>query len=344
MDPATLPSDLPDIPVLDIGAGGAPALVAAAPEVTDRLLALARRTYSASVLRLADRLCARWLARATTPYAEEIRRVAALVGAPGALALNLSHQWACTAAAAPDAAPEGGVTLLRALDWEMPRLGADLVVARMTGPAGWFWSVTWPGYAGVLTGLAPGRFAVALNQAPISGPGLRPLRWLRDRRAVWASTAPPPDHLLRHVLETCPDATSALHALCEAPACVPSILTLAGTRPAEAWTLEKDRTGCRVRQHPAVAANHWRAEIPCHPRGRDSHGRWAAMAAAVDRGERDLAWLRPPVLWSATRIAVEANPARGTLLVLGLEGGRPVTRLLRVRDPSVTSPAPGENG
>lgn len=346
MDLTAIPQDLPEIPVIDIGAAGAPALVEAAPDVAGRLLALAQRTYTRPILRLADRLCERWLARNTTPYADELRRVAAVMNGPGALALNLSHQWACTAAAAPDpkeAEDDGppGVTLLRTLDWDMPRLGEDMVVARMRGPAGAFLAVTWPGYAGVLTGLAPGRFAVTLNQAPISGPGPRPLRWVHDRRAVWASTAPPPDHLLRRVLETCPDATSALHALMEAPSCVPAILILAGTRPAEAWILEKDRRGTRVRQDPAVATNHWRAGIPCHSRGFDSQGRWAAMAAAVEAGQRELTWLRPPILWPATRLAGELNPARGTLLLLGMEGPRPVTRPLRLREPEA-SEAPAE--
>ncbi|SDE20484.1 hypothetical protein [Rhodospira trueperi] len=321
--------DLPAIPVLDIGEGGAPALLKATRERAERLLAVARRTYSAPALRLADSLCARWLDRNATPYATEIRRAARDLGAPGALALNLSHQWACTAAAAPD--PDGGgVTLLRTLDWAMDDLGAAVVVARMRGPAGPFVAVTWPGYAGVLTGLAPGRFAVALNQAPISGPGLRPLRWVHDRRAVWASTAPPPDHLLRQVLETAPDATTALHRLREAPVCVPCILTVAGVDRAEAWTIEKDVTGARIRQDPAVAANHWRADIPCHPRGRDSLGRWKAMAAAVEAGERDLAWLRPPIVWPATRLAVEANATAGTLLLQGMEGARAVTAPLRL--------------
>jgi hypothetical protein len=106
---------------------------------------------------------------------------------------------------------------------------------------------------------------------------------------------------------------------------VPCILTVAGVDRAEAWTIEKDWTGTRIRQGPAVAGNHWGAEIPCHPRGRDSQGRAMAMAAAVEAGARDFAWLRPPIVWQATRLAVEANAAAGTLRVQGMEGARPVT-------------------
>ncbi|KAA5603849.1 hypothetical protein F1188_18920 [Roseospira marina] len=334
---------LPAIPVVDIGHGGAPALLKAARHQAEGLLLQARRTFTPPVLRLADRLCARWLERNNTPYADELRALQTEAG-PGALALNLSHQWACTAAAAPDAPDSvgrpGGVTLLRALDWNMRGLdlGRWLVVARMRGPAGAFLSVTWPGYAGVLTGMAPGRFAVALNQAPVSGPGLLPLRWLGDRRRVWSSDAPPPDHLLRAILETAPTATDALHRLREAPVCVPYLLTLAGVDRAEAWVIEKDWTGTRIRQHPAVAANHWGADIPCHPRGGNSRGRWAAMAAAVEAGARDFTWLAPPIVWPATRLAVEANAHAGRLQVLGLDGARRVTaRLALSETPSLAA-------
>ena len=40
-------------------------------------------------------------------------------------------------------------------------------VARQRGVAGDFLSVTWPGFAGLLTAVAPGRFAASINQAPM---------------------------------------------------------------------------------------------------------------------------------------------------------------------------------
>ena len=45
-------------------------------------------------------------------------------------------------------------------------LGRHVEVARMCGSGGDFDSVTWPGYAGVLTASARGRFAACINQAP----------------------------------------------------------------------------------------------------------------------------------------------------------------------------------
>jgi hypothetical protein len=56
------------------------------------------------------------------------------------------------------------------------------------------------------------------------------------------------------------------------------------------------------------------------------------MVAAVEAGERDLAWLRPPIVWHATRLAVEANATVGTLLLQGMEGARAVTAPLRLSE------------
>ena len=48
----------------------------------------------------------------------------------------------------------GGTTLLPTLDWPFDGLGQTLVVTEQDGGAGPYASVTWPGYAGVLTGSA----------------------------------------------------------------------------------------------------------------------------------------------------------------------------------------------
>ena len=72
-------------------------------------------------------------------------------------------EWACTALARDDDAP----WLVRTLDWPFPGLGRHVEIALMRGAAGDFYNVTWPGFVGVLTAMAPGRFAAAVNQAPL---------------------------------------------------------------------------------------------------------------------------------------------------------------------------------
>src|SRR3954470_19895403 len=112
-----------------------------------------------------DRMAQLWLHRSGSPYANEVDAIAAIADAAGVHLLNTSYEWGCTALAAP--APTGdSARLLRTLDWSYPGLGRMVEVLRQTGAAGDFWNVTWPGAVGVLTAIAPGRFAAAINQAP----------------------------------------------------------------------------------------------------------------------------------------------------------------------------------
>src|SRR5215469_15114520 len=89
-----------------------------------------------------DRLARRWLRRSRSPYVAEIEAIAATLGFPGVWLLNGSYEWGCTALAREEAELPW---LARTLDWPFPGLGRHAEVARMRGPAGEFFSVTWPG-------------------------------------------------------------------------------------------------------------------------------------------------------------------------------------------------------
>src|SRR6185437_12792067 len=125
-------------------------------------------------LPLLDRAARRWLTRSRSPYVNEVEQVADTLGFPGVWLLNASYQWACTALARE----EGGAPwLVRTLDWPFNGLGRHAEVARMRGDGGEFFSVTWPGYVGALTAMAPFRFAASINQAPMRRRTAH--RWLR---------------------------------------------------------------------------------------------------------------------------------------------------------------------
>src|ERR1700675_437794 len=103
-----------------------------------------------------------------------------------------------------DGGHEGGRPCPRALMLAilLDGLGRHVEVARMAGPAGEYYSVTWPGFVGVLTAMAPGRFAATINQAPLKRrtrhPWLRPLDIAINVIATWWSVRHmPPDQLLR---------------------------------------------------------------------------------------------------------------------------------------------------
>lgn len=321
----------PAVPFYDIGSGGGPGLLAAAPERAHRLLDFAERRYLGRLpIRIADRHSRRWLERTGNPYLPEIDAVAAMIGRPGAHMLNLSFEWACTAAIGPD--PDGvGARLLRTLDWNLEGLGETVMVARHDGPAGPWLNVTWPGFVGALTVLAPGRFAAAINQPPMRMTSLGPLGmpvvidWLVVRARVLRSAALPPAHLLRQVCERARDYAEARRMLAETPVCIPVFYTLCGLAPEEGCLIERLENQAFCFEAPVCAANHWLAPGQTgRPRTGTSPQRQALLRDRMDEAT-GLDWLEPPVLNPTTRVAVVANPATGRLLVQGVEPRGPVT-------------------
>jgi hypothetical protein len=317
------------IPLIALGSEGPVALLRREPARAAALIAAARRTYGALPFALADRLSRRWLARSANPYRDEIAAIADELGT-GAALLNLSYEWGCTTGAF---APAGGAPLLvRVLDWPLDGLGANVVVAQRATQAGPLVDVTWPGATGVVTALAPGRFAVAMNQAPRTRRGLGFAGdWLVNRIVLLArARALPPMHLLRQVCETAPDFAAARSALATTPIAIPALFILAGRRPGETCVIERREADARVHDvAPAIAANAWLADWPGVARGDSNAGRIAGLAACGATAGADFAWLQPPVLSWQTRLAVVACAATGEAAVLGIEAERPATEVLQ---------------
>jgi hypothetical protein len=301
----------------------------------EALLAVARRQFTAPLVVAADWRARRWLARAANPLLPEIDAIAAELGRPGAHGLNLSYEWACTAGVAVDA--DGRAVLRRTLDWLGHGLGRNLVVARRDGPAGPWLDITWPGFVGVFTALAPGRFAAAINQAPLRRrTGLMPADWLIDRVKVGRSTDLPPCHLLRAVFETCRDYAEARNLLTTAPLCLPALFILAGNRPGEGCIIERTEDLAATVNAPAAIANDWLT--PAFPRGTprgyDSPTRQCLMAACQAERCDGLDWLQPPIANPYTRLAAVLDPAAGRLTLQGWERSGPATRILHLEAPN----------
>lgn len=333
----TIASRIPaPIPVLEIGAGGAPALAKAAPDRLELILAAAQEHYTRIGLEIGDRLSRRWFERADNPYAGEIAAAAACLaghadGRAGAYLLNLSYEWTCTSGVAPD--PTGrGNRMLRTLDWPLDNLGRALVVGRQEDAAGPYLNVTWPGFAGVITAMAPKRFSAALNQPPaIKRTFSCWLDWAIARARVLQSRALPPAHLLRRVFDSCRTYAEARAMLIETPLCLPAFFTLSGTAPNEGCVIERTEDAARVRESPATAANHWVSfPFPGWPRGEASETRFRRMSEIHRRAPDGFAWVAPPILNATTRAAVVANAARGVLWVQGYESDGPATAPLTI--------------
>lgn len=320
---------LPEIPLIDLDRRGTPALLEAAPDRAQALREIGERHYSRLGLRFGDAVGRAWLRRNATPYRDEIEAVAARLGVPGGVALNLSYEWACTGRVGPEpGAP--GARLVRVLDWRLDGLGRNVVVARATAAAGLYYNVTWPGAVGVLTAMAPGRFSAAIHQAPLRRHGLTMVGdWAANRARVWRSTALPPAHLLRQVFEECADYGATRQRLIETPIALPAIFILAGIAPSECSIIERIEDDAAIHDGPGTWANDWqtaRFGRNWTARGHDNPGRCAGLAGLAEHPATGFGWMAPPVLNRDTRLAVQANAATAELAVLGIEQERPATR------------------
>jgi hypothetical protein len=327
----TAADPLPPIPVIGAESGGVAAVAEACPREFRAVLDAGRGHYGAAAIAIGDRLSRRWLGRNQNPYLPEIDALAGLVaraGGAGVHLLNMSYEWTCTTSAAPDPAGDGA-RLLRTLDWPLHGLGRNVVVARMKGAAGTYDNVTWPGFSGIATASAPGRFAAAINQPPMrKWTSSCWFDWGVNRMRLWRRRALPPVHLLRHVFDTCRTFDEAKWALSETPIAMPAFFTLAGTRADEACVIERTEDAATLRKGPASIANHWIArDEPGRYRGFDSPGRYAQMEAGRERAgtAAPFDWVTPPILNATTRLAVVAHPASGRLCVQGWEHDGPAT-------------------
>jgi hypothetical protein len=334
---------LPAIPIIDIRDGGpldhARQNAEQARALRDACLAFFPAAAKPLVPAL-DWASRRWLGRSRSPYVAEIARIAAALNFSGIWLLNASYQWGCTARAVEQ---NGAPWLLRTLDWPFQGLGRHIAVAHMRGVGGAggdFFNVTWPGYVGALTAMAPGRFAAAINQAPMwrrmRHRWLRPFDFAANALKIWRRTdLMPPDQLLRQAFETCEDYSAARRMLETTPVARPVIFTLIGCRANERCVIERTETGFITREDDTCAANDW---VPPRPgwEGRIGTRRFLISsfdeATGYSRARREMLaswdgaltdgrfdWVREPVLNPYTRLAVAMCPASGILRVVGYD-------------------------
>jgi hypothetical protein len=347
---------LADIPVIDLRDGGPPRHAEEharqARALRDACLGFLPRAALPLIPAL-DWAARRWLERARSPYLDEIARIAAALDFSGVWLLNASYQWCCTSLAVE----ENGVPwLMRTLDWPFLGLGRYAEVAQLRGKCGDFFSVTWPGYVGALTAMAPARFAACVNQAPMrrrtAHRWLRPFDFAANTGAVWRSAdLMPPDQLLRLAFELCEDFAAARHMLETTPVARPVIYVLVGCAASERCVIERTETGFSTREDDTSAANDW---VPCRAgwEGRIGTRRFLtssfADAASYSRARREslkawdgeisapgFDWVREPVLNPYTRLAVAMCPATGVLRALGYDRTaaplpQPVTRICEI--------------
>lgn len=288
------------------------------------LLRAACDTYSSFGVEIGDKISKRLLAKMDNPYLEEMDMIEQAIGVPGAHMLNSSYEWACTSGVGETS---GGPQLYRVLDWSLGGLGRNVIVAHITTDVGDYYNVTWPGYTGVLTAMAPTRFSAAINQPPLRTRNYftLPYSWLKSKVVMTKSKALPPAHLLRRVFETAKTYDEAKDMLTNTPICIPVFYTLSGSNPGEGCIIERLETQAVVHEMPNGIANDWISSIYDGgiPRAGENDERRNQMMQLV-HSEDDcrpgaLDWVTAPILNSTTKLAVRACSRAGTLIVRGYE-------------------------
>jgi hypothetical protein len=330
---------LPAVPIVDIRDGGPPKhardCADEARALRDACLGIFPR-WTLPFIPPLDWAARRWLVHARSPYLAEIAEIAATLQFSGVWLLNASYQWGCTALAFEQG---GQPWIVRSLDWPFAGLGRHTAVARMRGAGGDFFSVTWPGYVGALTAMAPGRFAACVNQAPMWRRTLHPLLRAYDfgmngLEVMMRFDRMPPDQLLRRVFEVCEDYNAARRMLETTPVARAVIYTLVGCAPNQRCVIERTESGFVTREQDTCAANDW---VPSRPgwEGRigtrrfftssfdeaSDHSKERRESLAGWRGPLTdgFGWVREPVLNPYTRLAVAMSPGRGILRAVGYD-------------------------
>ena len=315
-----------DIPFVDATIGGTLALTQAEASRFNAVMTAGRKHYGTAAISIGDAISRTWLSRQRSPLGPEIDAIAHEAGRNGTWLLNLSYEWSCTTGTGPDPAGDGN-RMLRTLDWPLDGLGETIVVAKFKSRAGDYFNVTWPGFVGVATAMAPGRFSAAINQPPFrKWTKSCWFDWIINRGRLLSRKAIPPTHLLREIFDTCATYDEAKQKLTETPLAIPAFFTLSGTAPNQSCLIEREEEDFTVHEGPTTCANHWIAkDIPGHYRGIDSPGRFDLMDKTRDQSGDGFDWVAEPILNETTRVAVVANALTGKLLVRGYERDGVVT-------------------
>ena len=329
------------IPFIDLRGKTLLDLLRAYPDKARDLLSGSKRTLGvvsqvASVFAhpLLDARSRAWLKKAKNPYLHEIESFSGVLGKRGVVALNIAYEWACTSGAY---ATGETVSMLRVLDWPFPALGKHVVVALQSGKAGEFYNITWPALSGMYQGVAKGRFAAAINLAPMRKHGLGYVGdWFKNRLIMNKQRALPPSHLLRMVFENAKDYAEAKEMLCKIPIAAPVIFTLTGIKQGQGCIIERLEDSAEIMELTAgqcvTASNQFHSGFAkigkgWRSRALDSAGRYkqSCTITAEEMKQENLSWLRPPILNAFTRLVMRADAATGRFDVQGYEGQSAVT-------------------
>lgn len=335
------------IPLIDIRNGTMIDLVKAQKAQARQLMKLTRRElgiFTRVIMPLIypvlDFFSWRWLKRSGNPYRNEIKEIKKIVGGSGIIAQNVSYEWTCTSGALKTPSTEAP-QLVRVMDWIISGMGKYIIVAHQSGKAGDFYNITLPGLSGVFNGVAKGRFAAVINQAPMRRHLLGGIvsDWVRNHIRWFKSKALPPSHLLRKAFETAASYQEAKEMLMKEPVAAPAIFVLSGVKAGEGCVIERLEDKAIVREMKddrVFTANHFQTNLNgvgggWTPRGVDNHARAeAAGKISAVEVEQGFDWFKDPLANKFSSMAMVADAATGKFRLMGTSGDKVVTQEFRI--------------
>ncbi len=206
-------------------------------------------------------------------YAEDIKSIAKLLKVEeyDVICGNLEYElamcgvtnpFACTAAALY--VPKLSMVHIRNLDWPGESIGKYTIKVVYQSHFGSFTAITWPGYVGILSGVAKNRFSATVSLLPWPGFG-----WLPKPNI----SGLPASFLLRHIFEHCAFFEDALKEIKNTPVVAPVIITLVGPEKGQAVAIERGTKDYKIReyQEPALVVTNHSAE---DEEGRSNDDLW----------------------------------------------------------------------
>lgn len=196
-------------------------------------------------LKLTDNIVRRWLIRSDHPFKNEVFTIDDIVATPGYLTVSFGFSWGCTVKV------DQHGNFIRALDWNFHELGKFLqvIVMKPDNNQKPYLTFSWPGLTGLYQVIAPERFTITINQAPM--PEYKflpsPINWAINRISTFTNyQAIDPSHLLRQVANTSPDYQTALATLANTPLCIPCIFTIANHDNSRGCIIERTQNAANI--------------------------------------------------------------------------------------------------
>lgn len=300
------------------------------------LLTGANKQFGARAVNVLDKLSHYWLKTNKSKYLSEMEEIAGKSKEAGVFFLNLSYEWGCSVGIMDNG--RNGVKMFRFFDWGLDGLGKSLCYIRRETPIGSYISLTWPMFVGEITVVAPNRFTIAMNRAPLNKNSLIEdfLPQSTSRFLYWTkflkSKKLPPTHLLRLTAETARTAREAIEILMCIPICRPAIFCIAGLSLEDSGIIERTETEAVFRAGQTVATNHWTEREWGIDVSEDENSRMRFRAMeAINGGQNIEDCCIPPILSQSTQYAAEIDLTEPEMTVIAFEGGKAVTYPTKIR-------------